>query len=136
MVMRDAQARDIAAIEAVSEFTPTEIRQRLHLIRVGIVNREVVCLWFGFHSGRVAKFIVAPKWRRQGIGTVMLLDVLETVVSAGCSQYIRFMITESNLDAQLFMKVNGFTGSYVRNAFRTEDGIQFERELCVPVCGS
>jgi ribosomal protein S18 acetylase RimI-like enzyme len=66
--------------------------------------------------GRIIKFAVKPSWRRSGIGTAMMNDLL---LEAWELETLSAMVDEYNLPAQLFLKDSYFR---LRRQLRGPDG--------------
>lgn len=61
----------------------------------------------GKHAVRVVNLAVNPKCRRRGVGRAMI-DAIKKRLSAGKHNRIIAEIAESNLEAQLFFRAQGF----------------------------
>lgn len=71
--------------------------------------------------------VVAPEWRRQGIGRSML-EILDKGLwrTAGC---IQILVPETNLALQLFLRSVGYKAiRVVRECFDAEDAYLMERQ--------
>ena len=68
---------------------------------------------------------VAPEFQRQGFGT-RLVDKLKGKMSQNCRNRMFVEVPESNLDAQLFWKSQGFFAVEVlQDWYESEDGYRF-----------
>ena len=71
--------------------------------------------------------VIAPEWRRQGIGRSML-EILDKGLwrTAGC---IQILVPETNLSLQLFLRAVGYKAiRIVRECFDAEDAYLMERQ--------
>jgi ribosomal protein S18 acetylase RimI-like enzyme len=71
--------------------------------------------------------VVAPEWRRQGIGTSMLEILDQGPWRAAPS--IQMLVPETNLPLQLFLRAVGYKAiCVVRECFDSEDAYLMERQ--------
>jgi ribosomal protein S18 acetylase RimI-like enzyme len=71
--------------------------------------------------------VVAPEWRRQGIGRSML-DILNQGLWRTASA-VQILVPETNLPLQLFLRSVGYKATrVVRECFDTEDAYLMERQ--------
>jgi ribosomal protein S18 acetylase RimI-like enzyme len=71
--------------------------------------------------------VVAPEWRRQGIGRSML-EILDKGLwrTAGC---VQILVPETNLHLQLFLRAVGYKATrIIRECFDSEDAYLMERQ--------
>jgi ribosomal-protein-alanine N-acetyltransferase len=69
----------------------------------------------------VLNMAVCPKHRRMGVGSVMV-DKLISKMSLRRRRVIDLHLRESNLDAQLFLKVHGFSATRLIRGFYEDTG--------------
>lgn len=77
----------------------------------------------------VLSLAVHPDWRRQGVGTA-IIDRLVAKISQQRRNEIMMEVRETNLNAQLFLRANGFLAGRVLREFyeqTNEDAYQFFR---------
>jgi ribosomal-protein-alanine N-acetyltransferase len=66
---------------------------------------------------------VAPRWRRKGVGTMMIESLVKKLNTK--RRTIKFFVDERNLGGLLFLKANGFVATEViRNLYEGADGIE------------
>jgi ribosomal protein S18 acetylase RimI-like enzyme len=71
--------------------------------------------------------VVAPEWRRQGIGRSML-EILNQGLWRTASS-VQILVPETNLPLQLFLRAVGYRAiRVVRDGFETEDAYLMERQ--------
>jgi ribosomal-protein-alanine N-acetyltransferase len=71
--------------------------------------------------------VVAPEWRRQGIGRSMLEILDQGLWRTACS--VQVLVPETNLPLQLFFRAVGYKAiRVVRDCFEAEDAYQMERQ--------
>jgi [ribosomal protein S18]-alanine N-acetyltransferase len=71
--------------------------------------------------------VVAPEWRRQGIGRSMLEILNEGLWRTACS--VQILVPETNLPLQLFLRAVGYKAiRVVRECFDAEDAYLMERQ--------
>ena len=71
--------------------------------------------------------VVAPEWRRQGIGRSMLEILDQGLWRTACS--VQILVPESNLPLQLFLRAVGYKATrVVRECFEAEDAYLMERQ--------
>ncbi|MFQ3650859.1 MAG: ribosomal protein S18-alanine N-acetyltransferase [Gemmataceae bacterium] len=73
------------------------------------------------HKLHILNFGVHPQWRRQGIGTLMVTKLVSKLSSHRRTS-ITLEVRESNLDAQLFFRKQGFLGVKVLRGFYEDTG--------------
>lgn len=79
----------------------------------------------------VWNFAVHPAWRRRGFGRAMIDKLMGKLIPQRRNR-IRLEIRDSNLDAQLFFRENGFKATgVIRDAFDycDDDAYVFERRV-------
>lgn len=115
--LRTAIQGDRAAIHDIDiksyerPWTPKEYQARRDYTRVAIVQNRVVGFWVATLDEildeeyiSLIKLAVTPSYRRQGIGTVLLEDVLFNYNNLSCVT----AILDIQEEAQFFLKSNGF----------------------------
>jgi ribosomal protein S18 acetylase RimI-like enzyme len=71
--------------------------------------------------------VVAPEWRRQGIGRSMLEILNQGLWRTACS--VQILVPETNLPLQLFLRAVGYKAiRVVRECFDAEDAYLMERQ--------
>jgi len=73
------------------------------------------------HKLHILNFGVHPRWRRQGIGSLMIAKLFSKL-STHRRTCITLEVRESNLDAQLFFRKQGFLGIKVLRGFFEDTG--------------
>jgi [ribosomal protein S18]-alanine N-acetyltransferase len=78
-------------------------------------------------SVNLLNIVVAPEWRRQGIGRSMLEILDQGLWRTACS--VQILVPESNLPLQLFLRAVGYKAiRVVRECFEAEDAYLMERQ--------
>lgn len=73
------------------------------------------------HKLHILNFGVHPRWRRQGIGSLMVAKLVSKL-STHRRTCITLEVRESNLNAQLFFRKQGFLGIKVLRGFFEDTG--------------
>ena len=132
----------VAAIEAHSQLEPwpqPSFRAELENFRVSkplvaVREHEIVGYivpWFIEGEAQIATIAVKASYRRQGVGRLMLLHVLESALRHRC-RLVFLEVRKSNLAARrlyedLGFVVEGFRSRYYRRGM--EDAILMKKEL-------
>ena len=102
----------------------TCLRQRNCIGMVAERDKAIVgYMIYELHKTRlhILNFCVHPKWRRQGVGRVMV-EKLVSKLSYQRRTRIMFEVSEVNLPAQLFFRAMGFKAINVLRNFYAETG--------------
>ncbi len=67
-----------------------------------------VDFWIMFEQATINQIAVAARFRKQGIGSIILADALKRLKEAGCQQ-VTLEVRLSNLSGQAFYEKFGFT---------------------------
>lgn len=100
------------------------LRQRNCIGMVAELDHRIVGLMiYELHKSRlqILKFAVASDCRRKGIGTQMVLRLVDKLSQQRRSEII-LDVRESNLDAQLFFRAMGFRAYRVTREFYADTG--------------
>jgi [ribosomal protein S18]-alanine N-acetyltransferase len=72
-------------------------------------------------EGHVTTLTVDPDWHRQGIGTLLLLDMARAAIGLGC-RHLTLEVRASNSAAQVLYRRFGFAPAGVRRNYYAETG--------------
>lgn len=111
-------------------FTPSDIKRVMRnsyghgLVITHLLDPIAYTLYLkNDNQAHLVNLVVAPEWRRQGTGT-LLIDQIKKRVNR-----ITAAVREGNLAAHLFLQDNGFVASNVlKNHFKDEYAEECERE--------
>ncbi|MEO6579171.1 MAG: ribosomal protein S18-alanine N-acetyltransferase [Candidatus Limnocylindria bacterium] len=126
---------DVAAvheIERLSFRTPWPVHAFDQELRSNRLARYVVAragdrivgfagVWMMVDEAHVTTFSVHPEWRRQAIGSQLLLSLLELAGTIGARR-MTLEVRESNDSAQALYRGFGFDVAGRRTAYYTDDG--------------
>jgi [ribosomal protein S18]-alanine N-acetyltransferase len=136
MVIRDATTEDLAAIAALevevydSPWSEEIIRDELgQMNRIYlVVETDERIIGFGgamlvIEDAHITTLGVAPAYRRRGVGSRLLLDLIDRALDAG-SRNLTLEVRESNVDAQALYERFGFNHvGRRRGYYRDEDAL-------------
>jgi ribosomal-protein-alanine N-acetyltransferase len=131
ILLRKMQAPDIPkvmGIERISFTTPwsenaflKEIRKLYSLTKVAVLGDKVIgyiCANYIMDEGHILNLAVHPDFRRCGIGTKLVEEVLDELKENDC-RYIYLEVRFSNLRARNFYERFGFRVAGIRRNYYT-----------------
>lgn len=127
---------EVMAIEKASYGRPWTEDEFVHCLRqrncIGMVLEHddaiIGFMVYELHKNNinVINLAVKPEFRRQGFGK-MMIDKLIGKLSSVRRTSIVFVVRDTNLDAQLFLRSSGFIATSVfRQYYRVEDETDFD----------
>lgn len=139
-IMKEADIPAVAALEKEifpdpwSENAIRETFKRETLLLVAYEDGKLIgylIMYFVLEEGEIARIAVIPEYRRQGVGTQMLVEV-EVFCEDNDIRKVMLDVRESNKAAISFYRLCGFTQDGIRRNFYSnpqEDGILMSREI-------
>jgi ribosomal-protein-alanine N-acetyltransferase len=128
-IIRDMQEDDISAIleiEQASFATPwprqsfiDEIRKKYAFSKVAVLEGKVmgyICADYVLHESRILKLAVHEDFRRQGIATILMNEIMAELKKKGCV-FMYIKVRASNASAQKFYELFGFKVETVRKKY-------------------
>lgn len=128
-IIRNMQEDDISAvleIEQVSFATPwpgqsfiEEICKKYAFSKVAILGEKVVgyaCADYVLHESRILKLAVRQDFRRRGIATMLMNEMIAGLKNKGCV-FMYLKVRASNTGAQKFYELFGFKVETVRKKY-------------------
>ena len=128
-IIRNMQEDDVSAIleiEQVSFATPwpgqsfiEEICKKYAFSKVAILGEKVVgyaCADYVLHESRILKLAVRQDFRRRGIATMLMNEMIAGLKNKGCV-FMYLKVRASNTGAQKFYELFGFKVETVRKKY-------------------
>lgn len=131
ILIREMQESDIPGvleIEHSSFTTPwsetaffSEIHKPYSIIKVAVLGDNIigyVCVNYIINEGHILNLAVHPDFRRRGIATVLMEEILDELKKQGC-RFLYLEVRVSNLGARKFYEHLGFRVVGVRRDYYT-----------------
>jgi len=128
-VIRDMQEDDISAILEIEQalFAAPwprqsfidEIRKKYAFSKVAVLEGKVmgyICADYVLHESRILKLAVHEDFRRQGIATILMNEIMAELKKKGCV-FMYIKVRASNASAQKFYELFGFKVETVRKKY-------------------
>jgi len=129
LIIRDMQDEDIPVIveiEQISFSTPwskqfflNEICRKYAISKVAVFGGDVVgyaCADYEFHESHILNLAVHPDYRRQGVATILMNEVMRRLKEKGCV-FMYLKVRFSNTGAQKFYELFGFKVETIRKKY-------------------
>jgi ribosomal-protein-alanine N-acetyltransferase len=124
--MHEADIPAIMEIERSSFSTPwselsflSEIYKKYAISRVALFQEQVIgyiCANFVLHEAHLLNLAVREDFRRRGVGTILLQEILQELKKKGCV-FVYLEVRVSNAGAQVFYEQFGFTVASKRKKY-------------------
>lgn len=131
-MIREMREEDLAAVTEIEQFSFSDpwseegFRESLYqtqallrVVEVGGCIAGYYIFYFSDDEGELVNIAVHPEFRRQGIGTAMIEDLLEKGMSLGVKQFV-LEVRMGNSKAISLYKKQGFSLMGIRKGFYTK----------------
>jgi ribosomal-protein-alanine N-acetyltransferase len=128
-IIRNMQEDDISAILEIEQDSfgapwpgqsfIDEIRRKYAFSKVAVLGREVIgyaCADYELHESRILKLAVHGDFRRRGVATMLMNEIIEELKKKGCV-FMYLKVRASNTAAQKFYEFFGFKVETVRKKY-------------------
>ncbi len=139
--MHAADVSEVVEIERMSFTTPWseaaflgEILKLYSLTKVAVLEGKIIgytCVEHIMDEGHILNLAVHPDFRRRGIGTKLMEEVLDELKKNGC-RYLYLEVRFSNLGARKFYESFGFRVVGIRRDYYTSP----IEDAALMMCGS
>ncbi len=129
LIIRDMQEGDITAvvkIEQMSFSTPwsekfflNELYKKYSLVKVAVFKDKIIgyiCADYQLHEAFILNLAVHPDFRRLGVATILVNDVINALKKKGCI-FLYLKVRVSNTGAQEFYLRSGFKVESIRKKY-------------------
>lgn len=133
--LREEDLPEVAAIELASSPTPwteglffNELRRPRSLAKAARTEGRVIGYVFAnwvLDEGNILSFAVHPEFRRKGVGSTLVKEILEALLAEGCAA-VYLEVRASNIAAQRLYERMGFRTFGIRKGYYRspdEDGL-------------